>query len=474
MKALILFIPFLFWTSIANTTNPLSLPLQDPSSPIIFIYDASGSMWGQIEGKTKMEIARQVLSQTIDQLETDQRIGFVAYGHRQKGDCQDVEYLAELSNTSKETVKGHLKGIRPLGKTPLAYSALQVIEKLKTNRGKATIILLTDGIESCGGNLCEVIQQAKAAGVDFRMHIVGFGITGEDIDPLKCAAQAGDGKYYDAADAAELTTALEEVTHQTIDKPDYNLGVFSTKNGKPIDAWVKVYAANTKEEMGGVRTYQDTGFVGLAPGRYDLLVQPLENSDVPAQTISGVEVAAEGMTIKTLSFDAGKILVRTLMNGEGWDATAKITSTESGKTVSGGRTYGRDKLYDLAPGTYNIKVTGMRINGLETSGTIEGVIVQAGGTTEVEHNFKTGTAKIGALGKSGLMDATIKIVEKSSQRAVAGARTYTSDSSNPKEFLLNPGEYTVTLTSVREFKGQKKSFEMTIKEGETFEKIVQY
>ncbi|NRB49208.1 MAG: VWA domain-containing protein [Saprospiraceae bacterium] len=474
MKPFSFLIPFLLWIVAPTANLDFNYPQQDPTSPIIFIYDASGSMWGQIQGTTKVEIARQVLSETIDQLGPNQRIGFVAYGHRKKGDCEDVEQLADLSNTSKAIIKEQLQGIRPLGKTPLAYSALQVIEKLKVQGGKATIILLTDGIESCGGDLCEVIRQAKAAGIDFRMHIVGFGLSGEDVDPLKCAAQAGDGKYYDAGDATELTTALEEVTHQTIDEPDYNLGVVGIKNGVSIDAAVRIFMAGTKDEFKGVRTYRDTGFVGLPPGKYDLVVRPLENSDVTAQTIKDVIVEEGKMTIRTISFDAGKIQVRTMVNGEGWDATVNITLTEQSKSVSGGRTYGRNQFYEVAPGTYDVKLNCLRVKGLEIEQMVKGIVVSAQDTTLIEHNFMAGTAKIGALGKGGLLDATVNIVEKTSQRSVAGGRTYTSDSSNPKSFLLNPGEYVVTLVGVREFKGQKQSFEMTIKAGETFEKMVQY
>ncbi|MEZ4685301.1 MAG: hypothetical protein R3B47_04320 [Bacteroidia bacterium] len=64
-----------------------------------------------------------------------------------------------MENKSKEAVKGHLQQIKPLGKTPLAASALMVIERLKTANEKATIILITDGIESCGGDLCEVVER---------------------------------------------------------------------------------------------------------------------------------------------------------------------------------------------------------------------------------------------------------------------------------------------------------------------------
>ena len=153
-------------------------------SPIIFIYDASGSMWGQLEGKTKMEIASDVLSGTIDSLPENQQIGLVAYGHRQKGDCKDVEFLVNVGKNNKAKVNQSLKNIKPLGKTPLAYSAMQVFDTLRVTKMKATIILVTDGIESCGGNICEVVKAAREEGIDFKLHIIGFGLKEGETEEL--------------------------------------------------------------------------------------------------------------------------------------------------------------------------------------------------------------------------------------------------------------------------------------------------
>ncbi|MCW8981951.1 MAG: VWA domain-containing protein, partial [Altibacter sp.] len=114
---------------------------QDAPSPIIFIYDASGSMWGQMQGKTKMEIASGVLSTAINELPENQEIGLVAYGHRKKGDCNDVETLLSMDNSSKTKVSSAVKTIKPLGMTPLAHSATTVIDQLRKTKKKATIIL---------------------------------------------------------------------------------------------------------------------------------------------------------------------------------------------------------------------------------------------------------------------------------------------------------------------------------------------
>ncbi|MEM6725381.1 MAG: VWA domain-containing protein, partial [Bacteroidota bacterium] len=110
------------------------LSAQETSAPILFIYDASGSMWGQHDGKTKMEIATQVLGKTVDQLPETQAMGLIAYGHRRKGDCTDVEFLVPSAEGGNTAIKTALKKIKPLGKTPLAYSLSLVIEQLKAKQ----------------------------------------------------------------------------------------------------------------------------------------------------------------------------------------------------------------------------------------------------------------------------------------------------------------------------------------------------
>ena len=59
----------------------------------IIILDASGSMWGQIDGKPKLEIARESLRTVLQSMPADLELGFMAYGHREKGNCDDIELI---------------------------------------------------------------------------------------------------------------------------------------------------------------------------------------------------------------------------------------------------------------------------------------------------------------------------------------------------------------------------------------------
>ncbi len=443
-------------------------------SPIIFIYDASGSMWGQIDGKSKMEIASTVLSDVVNKLPEDQEIGLVAYGHRTEGDCKDVEFLAEVATGNKLKINQSLKKIKPLGKTPLAYSATLVINELRQSKMKSTIILITDGIESCDGNICDVIKLAKEEGIDFRLHIVGFGLKAGETDQLKCAAEAGDGKYFDAADAGNLTDALTEATNETVEALSDNFSVFVVKNGIAIDAMVQSYKAGTTIESDRVRTYQDTGFMHLPAGKYDFKVTPLENSRVKPITITNIESFDDKISHKTISFDGAKFQISALNNGEGWDASVKVINKADGKVAAHGRTYGRPKILEVNPGVYNIEIFALGMEGIDIKKMIENVKIEAGDLKEVEHNFKTGIAMIGAINASGLVDATVNFFEKTTNKNVAAARTYTSESSNPRKFILNPGTYRVEIKALGKYGGKKESITIDVKENETVEKIINF
>jgi Ca-activated chloride channel family protein len=439
-------------------------------SPIIFIYDASGSMWGQLQGKTKMSIASSVLSNSVNRLPENQKIGLVAYGHRVKGDCKDVEFLVDVSEGTKSKVNSALQAIKPLGMTPLGYSAILVLNKLRETKTKATIILVTDGIESCDGNICDVVRAAKKEGIDFRLHIIGFGLKSGETEQLKCAATTGDGQYYDAADASGLGEVLSEATSESIDKPVGNFGVLAVKNGKPIDAFIKAYKAGTREEAGTLRTYGETRYMYLPAGTYDLEAFPL-GSDVNAILLADQKSYDDKKTERTISFDGGKIAITTTNNDAHWDCMVKIVETNE-KLAASLRTYNDPKEVEVNPGTYKVTIQALGdMKGIATYTEIMNISVQAGETSQVAYNFDTGTAFIDAKGDGNSIDSVVTIDEISSGKNVAGGRTY----SRGKEFLLNPGSYKVKVAPLGNFKDRKpQTITVEVKKGEAITKTLNF
>ncbi len=447
---------------------------QDAPSPILFIYDASGSMWAPMDGQTKKDIASKVLSTTVNNLPSNQNIGLIAYGHRKKGDCDDIEFLIDLKNSTKKNVVNTVKNMNALGKTPLARSAALAINSLKESKTKATIILITDGIESCDGNICAIVSKAKSDGIDFKLHIVGFGLKDGDTEQLKCAAQAGDGNYYDASNASGLNEGLTEATSQTVDEPDGNFSIYASKNNEAVDAWIRAKRIGEKRDIDGARTYRDTGWVYLPPGKYTIEIKPLEGSDIPSRSIT-VEMKEGDIKHENISFDGGKLEVSATNNSEGWDATVKLYDISTGKVVSTTRTYGKSKILEVPAGQYRVAYQALVLKGLNVSYEYESVEVISNNTTSLNHDFESGIVMIGVQTASGeLIDATVNFNDTNTGKSITAARTYTSANNNPRQFLLNPGTYTIKLRTLGVHKGNSKTFTVEVKKGETITKIITF
>jgi len=181
---------------------------------VMVVFDSSGSMWGQIEGKTKVEIARTAFAKiSTDWESSGVNAGLVAYGHRRKGDCSDIEVLAVPSDNSTVALSGMVNSLTPKGKTPLSDAVIKAAEALKFTEQKATVILLSDGKETCSADPCAVGEKLENLGVDFTAHVIGFDIIkSEDRAQLKCLADRTGGQYLDAKNADALGQALQKVT----------------------------------------------------------------------------------------------------------------------------------------------------------------------------------------------------------------------------------------------------------------------
>ena len=97
------------------------------------------------------------------------------------------------------------------GKTPLSAAVRFAAEKLKYTDTKATVILVSDGAETCNVDPCALGRELEAAGVDFTAHVIGFGLA-SDIESagLKCLAEATGGRYFARTQRERAGAALGE------------------------------------------------------------------------------------------------------------------------------------------------------------------------------------------------------------------------------------------------------------------------
>ncbi|MBY0530797.1 MAG: VWA domain-containing protein [Xanthobacteraceae bacterium] len=184
-------------------------PAAAQTGDAILILDASGSMWGQVDGQTKISIARKAVDSILSRWKSTDRLGLMAYGHRTKGDCRDIELVVPVGGFDPEKIRAAVKGLNPKGKTPMADSLRAAAQALRSTENKATVILVSDGIETCSPDPCAVAAELKKAGVNFTAHVIGFDIADPTAkNQLQCIARATGGVYLDARNASGLEDAL--------------------------------------------------------------------------------------------------------------------------------------------------------------------------------------------------------------------------------------------------------------------------
>ncbi|REJ82224.1 MAG: VWA domain-containing protein [Acidobacteria bacterium] len=425
------------------------------SDDLIFILDASGSMWGQVKGKNKIVIARETFAELVGELDARRRVGLVAYGHRREGDCSDIERLVEVSPLDRERLVATVNAVQPKGMTPLAASIGQALDQVRQADRPTTVVLLTDGLETCDADPCATVRTAREAGLPFLLHVIGFDVAEDDAVQLACTAQASGGLFLPAGDQEQLAAALASAVQTTVGEATAALVVGARANDALQDVAVSVERQGDASVADvSARTYEDAATnpvrVPLAAGRYEATVRAVGlEGDVER---SFAFELAEGETVeRSFDFSTGSLAVEVRRDSELGDATVSVRLAGGGDEVARGRTYTRSQTnplpFELTAGTYDVVVESVEIAGTP-SHTFPGVAIDAGSSATLRHAFESAVLRVGVERDGELVDAVIRVLAQDG-REIDRARSYTRANSNPAEFRLVPGSYTVRVQEVR-------------------------
>ena len=204
------------------------------------VLDASRSMWGQIDGKSKMNIAQETLLSATAWLPEDLDLALRAYGSEspsKANNCSDSKLLVPFGVASRDPVRQAIDVLRPKGQTPIAFALKQAQADFGAAERERTVVLVTDGIESCDGDPVAAAKELAAQGIT--IHLIGFGIdqaADEDTASLKAIATAGGGQFVAANNAEELREAIEETvgTRFQIYRDDELVAESNLGHGGPV------------------------------------------------------------------------------------------------------------------------------------------------------------------------------------------------------------------------------------------------
>ena len=220
------------------------------------ILDASGSMLKRLDGKRRINIAKEVLTKAVTEIiPAGTPVALRVFGHKKPNACKtDLEIkLKPLDPASAKKTISKINA-KNLAKTPIADSLAKVESDLGKAKGKKIVILVTDGEETCEGKPAEVLKKMAEKGFDIRLNIVGFAIDDADLKrQFENWAEQGGGKYFDASDEASLNQSVSNALRTPYSVYDQagELVAEGTVGGEPlqIDAGlyrVKVSGASPK------------------------------------------------------------------------------------------------------------------------------------------------------------------------------------------------------------------------------------
>ena len=297
-------------------SNPTQAQIQIQKPPektrLLFLLDASGSMFAEWEGQMRMDVAKAMLVDLVDSLRVndDLELALRVYGHqyhRRFKNCQDTQLEIPFAANNHDRLIGKLRQLQPSGVTPIAYSLEQAAQDFPDDPTyRNVVIILTDGIESCDGDPCAVSLALQEKRIFLKPFVIGLGMEKDFAEEFSCV-----GQYFDAKNTQEFRQVLNKILRQSLETTTVSVELLN-ENRQPTETDVNVTFVNhaTRAPLYDFVHFRD------AQGRPDsVIVDAVLSYDVVVNTIPPVakrDVVFEGGQHNVVSIQApqGTLLVQ--------------------------------------------------------------------------------------------------------------------------------------------------------------------
>ncbi len=410
----------------ARAQAPAS-PAERP--PMLLIFDASGSMNQRMGNETRLAAAKRVVADLLAGFPEGTQLGLTLYGHRRARDCSDIENVQAIAPVDRQglfRMATRIGGLTARGETPIARTLIESIPVFRGQGGQ--VVLVTDGREECGGDVCAAARQLAAAGVSVRVDIVGFGTGAAERRALQCVTDITGGRYVEAPDAARLRDALATVTQPAAAQT--RLRVTVTENGRPPAGQPAVRVRGNNFDM----TLSDrTVLFTLPPGDYQVTARLGSGRESEAVPVT----VAEGRTAElTVGIGTGRIELRVLLGqGRVFPGHPNIELRRDGRVVAA--TSGAQAAFDADPGEYTLRVM---MPGGQQWVDVPSLRITAGQTSRYSVEAGAGelTVTVGGRFRPGAQPFPMVQV-------LQAGRLVMALTDNPARFIITPGSYEIAV-----------------------------
>jgi Ca-activated chloride channel homolog len=262
-----------------------------PLTRLLFVLDASQSMYGRWQSDMKITIAKKLLVNLLDSLENVKNIEIALrlYGHQYNFPpqvCNDTKLVVPFEKNNIPNIKTRIKAISPKGTTPIAYSLEQAgFDFPACDNCRNIVVLITDGLEECDGDPCAVSRALQKKGVILKPFIIGIGKNFQDA--FDCV-----GTYFDASSEAEFSKALNVVISQALNSTTAQVNLLD-EYGKPTETNVPM---TFYDNFSGLVKYNFVHTLNNKGLPDTLSIDPLLQYDIVVHTIPSKKLEKISLT----------------------------------------------------------------------------------------------------------------------------------------------------------------------------------
>ncbi len=255
---------------------------------ILFLLDASGSMLAKFERNLlRMDVARRIMNDLVDSLRVNPNLelGLRVYGHQyivQDQNCRDSRLEVPFSSGNHDEIIAAMNNIKPKGVTPIAYSLEQTAKDFPAKSGfRNIVILITDGLESCDGDPCQVSLVMQRANVFLKPFVIGLGMEQDYEDQFRCV-----GDFFDARDTKSFKKALNQAIATTLSKTTASLRV-TDGSGETLKSGLNVTFVNNFTRQSA---YNFVSYAGPRNKTDSVVIDGVISYDIRVNTIPPIDL----------------------------------------------------------------------------------------------------------------------------------------------------------------------------------------
>lgn len=262
-----------------------------PLTRILFVFDGSQSMYGIWQSDIKINIARKLLSNLLDSLSKVENLELAlrVYGHQNiypPQVCTDTKLEVPFGKNNSNQIKYRLSLITPKGTTPIAYALEQAGNDFTPcDNCRNIIVLITDGIEECGGDPCAVSEELQKNGLILKPFIIGIGR--DFSDAFNCV-----GNYFDASSEKQFSKSLDIIINKALNATTTQVNLLD-EYGKPTETNVNM---TFYDNFSGIIKYNFIHTLNNKGLPDTLMIDPLLTYDIVVHTIPPVKADSIKLT----------------------------------------------------------------------------------------------------------------------------------------------------------------------------------